>query len=104
MHSGRSNPYFAYDLDNQTIQQVNEEKIFSGIVFDNQLKLHPHTALVARKADRILALINQCFNTLDSTSFMTLYKTLVCPTIEYGNVVYGPHTIAEIKYFRIGAA
>ena len=48
MHSGRSNPYFAYDFDNQAIQQVNKEKDL-GIVFDNQLKLHPHTALVARK-------------------------------------------------------
>ena len=47
MHSGISNLYFAYDLDNQAIQQVNKEKD-TGIVLDNQLKLHPHTALVAR--------------------------------------------------------
>ena len=86
MHSGRSNPYFVYDLDNQAIQQVNKEKDL-GIVFE----FHPHTVLAARKAKRILALINQCFNTLDSTSFMTLYKTLVCPILEYRNVVYGPY-------------
>ena len=43
-----------------------------GIVFDSQLKFYAHAALVARKANRILVLINRCFNTLDSTSFMTL--------------------------------
>ena len=50
---------------------MNEVKDLE-IVFDSQLKSHAHTALVARKANRILALINQSFNTLDGTSFTTL--------------------------------
>ena len=52
---------------------MNEEKDL-GIVFDSELKshAHAHTALVTRKTNRILALINQCFNTRDGTSFMTL--------------------------------
>ena len=44
MHSGRSNPYSVYDLDNQAKQQVNKEKDL-GIVFE----FHPHTALAAKK-------------------------------------------------------
>ena len=75
-------------------------------MFDSQLKFHAHTALVARKANRIVALINQCFNTLDSTSFMTLYKKLVRPILEYENIAHGPYTVLSRRYkhFRIGAA
>ena len=45
-------------------------------------------ALVVRKANKILALINQCFNTLDSTSFMILTVRHWYFVLEYGNVVY----------------
>ena len=73
------------------MKQVNKEKDF-GIVFHNQLKLHANTALVARKSNGILALIHQCYNTLDSTSFMTLYKTsLVCPILECENIAHGAY-------------
>ena len=60
-----SNPCFVCKLDKKPIQQVNKEKDL-GIAFDNQLKFHAHAALPARKANTILGLINQCFNTLDS--------------------------------------
>ena len=60
-------------------------------MFNNQLKFHTHTTLVASKVNRILAVINQCYDTLESKSFVTLYKTLVHPILEYGNVIYGPH-------------
>ena len=94
MHLGKSNPY---GLDNEAIQLVNEEKDL-GIVFDNQLKFHTHmhTALVVSKANRILALINWCFDTLDSKSFVTRYKTLVHLILEYGNVICGPHYQGDI--------
>ena len=57
-----------------------------------------HTAFVARKANRLLVLImiNPCFNTLDSTSFVTLYMALTCPILVYGNVVYMAHATKEI--------
>ena len=47
MHLGRSNSHFVYKLDSEAIQQVNEEKDL-GIVFDDQLKFHAHTALVEK--------------------------------------------------------
>ena len=65
MNFSRSNPHFVYKLDNEPIQQVNKEKDL-GILFDSQLKFHAHTALLAGKANTILGLINQWFNTLDS--------------------------------------
>ena len=73
MYWNLSDAHFVCKLDGEAIQKVSKE-IDLEIVFDSQLKFYVHIALVARKANRILALINPwpCFNTLDSTSFMTL--------------------------------
>ena len=102
MYFGRSNPHFVYKLDNEAIQQVNEENILA-LIANSEVSWAYSYCTVARNG--ILTLINQCFNTLDSTSFMTLYKMLVCPILEYGNVVYGPYYQGDnYKHFRISAA
>ena len=93
MYLGGSNPHFVYELDNKAIRQVSEEKDL-GIVFDSQISfMH-----ILHKANRILALINQCFNTLDSKSFIALYKTLVRPILSMG-MSYVVHTTKEILTF-----
>ena len=81
---------------NEPIQSVNEQKDL-GITFNSQLKFHTQTALAVRKANRILALINWCFNTLDDKSFITLYKTLVRPILKYGNTIYSPYYQGDIN-------
>jgi len=45
---------------------------------------------IATKANHILGLINKCFEHLDIDSLPILYKTLVCPVLEYTNSVWGP--------------
>ena len=56
-----------------------------SLQFEAILKFRAHTALVARKANGILAL-HQCFNIQHIIYDTILYKTLVCPILEYGNI------------------
>jgi len=46
-------------------------------------------AAVAAKANCILGLISKCFEHLDVDTLPLLYKTLVCPILEYANAIYG---------------
>ena len=62
-----------------------------GIIIDNELKFHKHTAMAIKKANRILGLIKKSFVNLDTNSLPLLYKSLVRPHLEYGNIIWGPH-------------
>jgi len=73
MHIGRANPQFVYTLNNKPVQQVHEERDF-GILFDDQLKFHANTAQVVSKANRILALINRCFSSLNIDQWLCCIK------------------------------
>ena len=64
-----------------------------GILFDNQFKFHLHTTEVAAKANHLLGLIRRSFDHLDldmSSLNYSVFVTLVHPTLEYCNLVWGP--------------
>ena len=48
------------------------------------------------KANRLLGLIKRTFLGLSEDSFLSLYKTLVQPILEYGNLVWGPNYKEDI--------
>ena len=47
--------------------------------------------MAIKKANRILGLIKKSFVNLDTNSLPLLYKSLVRPHLEYGNIIWGPH-------------
>ena len=54
-------------MNGYTLEQVTEEKDL-GIIIDNELKFHKHTAMAIKKANRILGLIKKSFVNLDTKS------------------------------------
>ena len=50
------------------------------ILIDTQLKFHQQTSKVVQKANRVLSLIKNLLS-------IVLYKSLVSPVIEYGNLI-----------------
>jgi len=66
-----------------------------GIHIDSKLKFYLHTDTVVRKAYHIFGLICTLFECKDSDIMVKLYKTLVCPIIEYNNVIRGPSYILD---------
>ncbi|KAI8508803.1 hypothetical protein Bbelb_139020 [Branchiostoma belcheri] len=45
----------------------------------------------ANKGNQVLGLIKRTFYNLDKDTVPTLFKTMVRPHLEYGNVIWGPH-------------
>ena len=62
-----------------------------GILFDTGLKFHQHASEVAMKANRVLACMRRGFINLNESVLLRLYKSMVRPILEYGNVIWGPH-------------
>ena len=48
------------------------------------------------KANRLLGLIKRTFLALSENLFVPLYKSLVRPILEYGNLVWGPNYKTDI--------
>ena len=89
LHIGRTNPNHVYSMAGCSIEQTVEERDL-GILIDNQLKFHDHVCLVIGKARRLLVLINKSFINLSPLTFPHLYKAIVRPSLEYGNIIWGP--------------
>ena len=60
----------------------------------NSLKFQ-HTSNIATKANRLLGLIKRSFDHLDSDILTKLFVSIVCPTLEYCNSVWGPSFILD---------
>ena len=68
-----------------------------GVYIDCELKFRQHAAAVTAKASQILAVIRRSFAVIDQNTLPMLYKALVRPHLEYGNLVWGPFNRADQK-------
>ena len=89
LHIGQSNPCWKYKMEGRILDDVEEEKDL-GVVIDKDLKFHQQTASAVKKANMALGLIKKSFAFLDDQMLPLLYKSLVRPHLEYGNVIWGP--------------
>lgn len=93
MHIGRNNPKSDYTMklekDVQKITSCNEEKDL-GVVFDNLLNFDLHIQKAVNKANQMLGVIKRTFNYLNKETFLLLYKSMVRPHLEYGNIIWYP--------------
>ena len=69
------------------INMVNEERDL-GVLFDDSLTFTRHIADIAKKANSKLGIIKRSFTSLDESSFTQLYKSIVCPSLEYCSTVW----------------
>ena len=96
LHFGRSNQRSSYMMNGIPLDQVSEERDL-GIIIDSELKFRQHAASATGKASQILGVIRRSFRHLDRMTLPLLYKTLVRPHLEYGNVIWGPFNRADQK-------
>ena len=76
-------------MGGKCIEQTSEEKD-SGVVIDHHLKFHSHVSAITSKARRLLGFIGKSFINSNVQTLPYLYKAIVRPTLEYGNVIWGP--------------
>ena len=68
-----------------------------GITFDTDLKFRRHISDCIDKEIRVTGLIRRLFLHITSKSFSKLYKTLIRPHLEYGNVIWSPRYKRDIE-------
>ncbi len=96
LHLGFNNPQHQYTLDGAPLAEVKEEKDL-GVVIDSELKFHSHVSQAVKKASRMLALIRRAFSCHDEDTIPHLFKGLVRPLLEYGNLIWHPQFMMDVK-------
>ena len=93
LHMGRNEGNLYYIKNNEgnieEIKQVDSEKDL-GVLFDSELKFSMHISEKVKKANRNLGLICKTFTYMDRSMFLSLYKALVRPHLEYASPVWSP--------------
>ena len=96
MHIGRHGEEFRYILHGTVLEEVDSEKDI-GVTIDKDLKFRVHMGDKINKANSIMGIIRRTFTYLDEQTFLKLYKALVRPHLEYGNVIWSPSFKKDIK-------
>ncbi|XP_043196519.1 uncharacterized protein LOC122367478, partial [Amphibalanus amphitrite] len=96
MHLGRNNPAKQYVMRDSEMSVVRVEKDL-GVQVDDELKFRQHASAAVAKANQILAVIRRSFVLINECTLPLLYKSLVRPHLEYGNLVWGPFNRADQK-------
>ena len=86
LHIGRDTNK-TYTIDGENINLTTEEKDL-GVTVDHQLKFQKHIGEQVKKANEKLGIIHRSFSYMDEEMFLTLYKSLVRPHLEYGCCVW----------------
>ena len=86
LHMGRETNT-TYSLGHSEIEKTTHEKDL-GVIVDKQLKFQQHISSSVKKANRKLGLIRRSFTHMDKDMFLTLYKSIVRPHLEYGSNIW----------------
>ncbi|XP_065570193.1 uncharacterized protein LOC136033328 [Artemia franciscana] len=68
-----------------------------GVLLDDSLKFHEHTAQAVSKANANLGLLKRTVSSRSSTVFLKLYKALVRPILDFGTCLAGPFYKSEVQ-------
>ena len=83
-------------MNGHTLECISSEKDL-GVLIDDTLKFHLQTAAATKKANQVLGVIKRSYQTRDTFTMATLYKSMVRPHLEYGNVIWGPFYAGDKK-------
>ena len=70
-------------------------------IADTSFKFSNHIAEKVNKANQIMGLICRTFVLLDMYNFNLLYKSLVIPHLEYGNIIWSSFLKSDINLLEI---
>ena len=88
IHFGQATHSYAdYYLNGVLLDSVDSYKDL-GILFDTGLMFHQHASEAAMKANRVLACMRKGFIDLNESVLLRLYKSIIQPILEYGNVIW----------------
>ena len=100
MHLGNSNMKYDYQMKengNLVKLEASDCEKDLGVNVDKDLKFSKHAMIASNKANRIMGMIKRSFTRIDKEMFNCLFKSLVRPHLEYGNVVWSPWYQKDIQ-------
>ena len=85
------------DTSGNTIRPLEKTKLEKdlGINNDEGLNFKQHIDMTAKKANSILGIIRRTFTYLDKDTVLMLYKALIRPRLEYGNIIWNPLAVKD---------
>ena len=96
MHLGSKNKRYLYLLGHNLISETKSETDL-GILISDNLSWSDHVAKCAKKANRVLGMVKHTFSYMDKDMFISLYKTLIRPQMEYCPQVWSPYLQKDIN-------
>ena len=94
LHIGSNQHYRVYRLGSDCITSSSVEKDL-GILVDNKLKFHEQCSAVVAKANKLLGMIRQSLDYTNAEMILRLYKSLVRPVMDNGNIIWGPYYVMD---------
>ena len=96
LHVGSGNSAFSFHMSGELLESSPVERDL-GVQVDTLLKFREQAAAAIAKATRVLAVIRRSFAQIDEVTLPLLFKSLVRPHLEYGNLVWGPFNRTDQK-------
>ena len=91
MHLGKNNPGYNYNMNGKVLNETTSEQDL-GVYVDPLLNFEEHMNITVKKARRLSGLIIRNISCKSKDIMVPLFKSLVRPILEYGNVVWSPYT------------
>ena len=100
MRLGTKHPEYQYNMHDASGERVDLITVDTekdlGINFDRDLTFSQHMVSASNKANRMMGMIRRSFVFLDEYIFTNLFKMLVRPHLEYGNIIWAPYLRKDI--------
>ena len=85
-----------YKINGENIKEVQLEK-YLGICLDNKLTFETPITKKANKANGMIAVIKKSFTKVTKQVFLSIYKCLIRPHLEFANLIWHPRLIKHQK-------
>ena len=105
MHLGKKNDKHNYIISEEGQIELEETTVEKdlGIWVGNELGFKEHIKKVVNKANTTLGIIRRSYTYLDRQNLALPCIALVCPLLEYGNLVWSPYLKGDIEKIRSSA-
>jgi len=99
LHLGKFNPRYVYNMNGHSIEEVSKEKDLARS--DNWWAVKVSWSYIVYVTNRTIGIIKKTFVNMNTDTFLTLYRALICLQLEYANVIWGPFKIkTKFKMYK----